>query len=320
MLLNEWDSTGGIDASKEPARHPMLGRIVSAGLFSPLKIETTIDPKLQPFLYDHQIDGTPVLPGVMGIEAFAEAALALLPDWRVEAIEDVNFLAPFKFYRNEPRTVTVEAVIRPLGDRVVAECRLIGHRSLPNQNEPQATTHFTGRVVLTQTAPQPTTVPFAKPAGHHIESSDIYGLYFHGPAYRVVNAAWYDGTQIAGLMANDLPSNHQPSEQVTLVAPRAIETCFQTAGLWEMGIDGRMGLPLHIDRLVFFSEPPAAASQVFAVVNRNADQSFNAEIVDAKSNCYLQMTGYRTVPVPNAVDTRKLNALQTAMTLDLVEA
>ena len=41
----------------------------------------------------------------MGIEAFAEAALRMLPGWHVEAIEDVNFLAPFKFYRNEPRTV-----------------------------------------------------------------------------------------------------------------------------------------------------------------------------------------------------------------------
>ncbi len=68
------------------------------GLQSGLKIETTLDPAIQPFLHDHQIDGTPVLPGVMGIEAFAEAALCLLPGWHVEAIEDVNFLAPFKFY------------------------------------------------------------------------------------------------------------------------------------------------------------------------------------------------------------------------------
>ena len=64
-----------------------------------LTIETTLDPAMQPFLHDHQIEGKPVLPGVMGIEAFAEAALCMLPGWHVEAIEDVNFLAPFKFYR-----------------------------------------------------------------------------------------------------------------------------------------------------------------------------------------------------------------------------
>ena len=86
------------------------------GLKSGLTIETTLDPKIQPFLYDHQIDGTPVLPGVMGIEAFAEAALCMLPGWHVEAVEDMNFLAPFKFYRNEPRTVTIGAVHSPHGD------------------------------------------------------------------------------------------------------------------------------------------------------------------------------------------------------------
>ena len=45
----------------------------------------------------------------MGIEGFAEAALALLPGWSITSIDDVNFLAPFKFYRNEPRTITTEA-------------------------------------------------------------------------------------------------------------------------------------------------------------------------------------------------------------------
>jgi hypothetical protein len=38
---------------------------------------------LQPFLHDHQIEGTPVLPGVMGLEAFAEAAQCLVPGWHV---------------------------------------------------------------------------------------------------------------------------------------------------------------------------------------------------------------------------------------------
>ena len=67
-------------------------------------VETTLDPVEQPFLDDHRIDGTPVLPGVMGMEAFAEAARLLVPDHRVLAFEDVAFAAPLKFYRDEPRT------------------------------------------------------------------------------------------------------------------------------------------------------------------------------------------------------------------------
>ena len=124
----------------------MVGKIAGMGLYSGLTIETTLDPTIQPFLHDHQIDGTPVLPGVMGIEAFAEAALCMLPGWHVEAIEEVNFLAPFKFYKNEPRTVTIQAVFYPQGEKLIADCRLIGRRALPNQPEPQVTTHFTARV------------------------------------------------------------------------------------------------------------------------------------------------------------------------------
>ena len=35
------------------------------------------------------------------------------PGLRVAAVEDVAFLAPVKFYRDEPRTLTVSAVTGP---------------------------------------------------------------------------------------------------------------------------------------------------------------------------------------------------------------
>ena len=125
------------------------------GLYGGLTIETTLDPKMQPFLYDHQIDGTPVLPGVMGIEAFAEAALSLLS--RLARGSDRG--------RELPRAVQVLSQRAAHGDRsrrsssatatrLIADCRLIGRAALPNQAEPQVTTHFTARVRLAEgTAP-----------------------------------------------------------------------------------------------------------------------------------------------------------------------
>ena len=327
VLLNEWDATGGLDTSaagtltRSPEQGPMVGKIAGVGLQSGLKVETTLDPAIQPFLHDHQIDGTPVLPGVMGIEAFAEAALCLLPGWHVAAIEDLNFLAPFKFYRNDPRAVTVEAVIYPQRDTLVADCRLNGSRSLPNQAEPQVTTHFTARVRLTKQTPQAVTVPaLGSPEGHIVEAADIYRLYFHGPAYQVVERAWWDGHRIIGLMVKGLPANHLPSELPTLMTPRLIELCFQTAGVWEMGMQGRMGLPQHIDCVS--SLLPALGSadtRLYAVVTSDWGRgSFDAEVVDTKGNRYLHLSGYRTVAVPNAVNAERLKALQAAMSLDAV--
>jgi acyl transferase domain-containing protein/NAD(P)-dependent dehydrogenase (short-subunit alcohol dehydrogenase family) len=332
VLLNEFDPTGGLaevtaeehslgqGPTRGPTRGPMFGKIVSAGVYTPLTIETVLDPAIQPFLHDHKIDGTPVLPGVMGIEAFAEAALCLLPGWHVEAMEEVNFLAPFKFYRNEPRPLTIEAAIHPHGDALIADCRLFGRRPLPNQTEPQVTTHFTARVLLTKYAPALVTVPAIRtPEGHIIEAAEIYRLYFHGPAYQVVERAWWDGKRIVGLMAKGLGDNHQPSNLPTVMAPRLIELCFQTAGVWEMGIEGRMGLPQHIDRLSLLRNPDEAESRLFAVVIPNLHEgSFDAEVVDEKGNRYLQLSGYRTIAAPGTVDAGRLKVLQAAMSLEEV--
>ena len=324
-LLKEWDATGGLDISAVEAsgkKHlstpgPMIGKIAAMDLHRGLTIETTLDPTIQPFLHDHQIDGTAVLPGVMGIEAFAEAAVCLLPGWHVTAIEDVNFLAPFKFYRNEARTGTIGATIYPQGDALVADCRLTGCRSLPNQSEPQVTTHFTARVRLTKQVAEVGRVPArSAPIGQIIEAADIYHAYFHGPAYQVVKRAWFDGHQIVGLLSAALPGNHQPSELPLLAAPRLIELCFQTAGLWEMGVLGRLGLPLHIDRVRIGCAPELAQGPLYAVVTPNVDQgSFDVEVVDTTGNRYVQVSGYRTVAFPNGVAAGPLKALQAAISL-----
>jgi 3-oxoacyl-(acyl-carrier-protein) synthase/NAD(P)-dependent dehydrogenase (short-subunit alcohol dehydrogenase family)/acyl carrier protein len=326
VLLNELDATGGLDAStvqttgEASASGPISGAIVSLGVSSGYTVETILNPHDQPFLHDHQIDGTPVLPGVMGIEAFAEAALALLPRWQVEAIEDVNFLAPFKFYRSEPRALRIETRIHPHGEELLADCRLIGHRSLPNQAEPQPTTHFNARVRLARQRTQsPLVDALGRPEGHVIEAADIYRLYFHGPAYQVLEKAWWDGKRLIGLMATNLPPNHQPSELSTVMQPRLIELCFQTAGIWELGVQGRMGLPQHVRQASLYRMPAATDGKLYAVLTPDATQgSFDVDVIDSKGNCVLRLTGYQTVALPNAVNEQHLKTLQEIMSGDAV--
>ena len=320
ILLNEWDAEGGLDPNlvvafandSKQTQGPMIGKIAGISVHHGLTVETTLDPKIQPFLYDHQIEGTPVLPGVMGVEAFAEAALSMLPGWHVAAVENVNFLAPFKFYRNEPRTLTIHAAFQPDGDTVVADCRLTGTRTLPNQAEPQVTTHFTARVRLAKELEEtpPSAAP-SEPTGSIMEAAGIYRLYFHGPAYQVLEHAWRDGERVVGQMPRNLPSNHVPPERPTVVSPRLIELCFQTAGLWEMSALGHMGLPLHIDRVSVSRDPEKAEGKLYAVVNPHPEEgSFDAEVVDTTGNQYVHLSGYRTVALPNTVDAEPLKALQ----------
>ncbi len=338
VMEKEWDSAGGLDASASETLQrslasetsvpqpilsgPMIGKLAALGMQSGITIEMMLDPAVQPFLHDHQIDGIPVLPGVMGIEAFAEAALCLLPGWHIAALEDVNFLASFKFYRNEPRAVKVETIIHPQNRTLLAACRLHGCRSLPNQSEPQVTTHFTAQVRLAKQPSQVAAVVAPRlPEGHVVEAVDIYRLYFHGPAYQVVERAWWDGERMVGLMARGLPLNHMPSEPPTLMAPRLIELCFQTAGLWEMGSQGRMGLPQHIDRVsLLLPVHETEDTRLYAIVKSDGRGGFDAEVVDMKGNRYVEISGYRTVAIPSAVDAEGLKALQAAMSLETIAA
>ena len=119
----------------EPSRRRRCRADGRAGRLPPATMAsssvTELDPAAQPFLHDHRIEGTPVLPGVMGMEAFAEAARLLAPGWEVAAIEDVEFLAPFKWYRDEPRRLEVHVRAVPDGDRLVATAGWTGAARCP---------------------------------------------------------------------------------------------------------------------------------------------------------------------------------------------
>ncbi len=319
-LLNEWDATGGLDtaalAASGGGQGPMVGKITGVGIYSGLTMETTLNPKLEPFLYDHQIDGIPVLPGVMGIEAFAEAALCLHPGWYIESIEEVNFLAPFKFYKDEPRTVMIQANLYAQDEKLIADCRLFGRRKLAGQAEPQETTHFTARVRVSQETPGAITGPKPRLTAEAIvDAAHIYRIYFHGPAYQVIEKAWWDGEHMVGELMPNLPDECQASDGPTVIGPRLIELCFQTAGLWEMAAQNRMGLPWQVQDVSWLRAPDLTDHHVFyaLVTPHPAEGTFDAEVVDGEGNRYLQLDGYRTAQVPSSVDTEPLKALHDAV-------
>ena len=173
VMQAERHPTGGLDvelATSAVSEHagPMAGSVAAFAADGTVSIVTELDPAQQAFLGDHRIDGTPVLPGVMGMEGFAETAQALVPGFEVVALEDVDLLAPFKFYKDEPRKLILRARLRDGGDGApVADCELIGRRTLPGKGE-QETRHFVGRARLARkrpTAPKAAVQPAAENGG-----------------------------------------------------------------------------------------------------------------------------------------------------------
>jgi hypothetical protein len=278
-----------------------------------LEIRTELDPARQKFLDDHRIEGTPVLPGVMGIEAFAETARALLPEHSVTALEDVDLQAPFKFYRDEPRTLELRALIRDGGEDLLADCRLVGRRTLAGGDEVE-TVHFTGRARLSRRTPDaPTVEPPGRPAGAEADHDDVYRIYFHGPAYQVLDRAYRHNGEVVGELAADLPPDHEPPELPTLMVPRLIELCFQTAGVWELGTAGRLALPTHADRIVRFPGADAPGRLAAIVRPREDGETLDAKVVDEQGRVRVLVEGYRTIALPMPLDEAALAPLRAAV-------
>ncbi|WP_156685536.1 type I polyketide synthase [Mycobacterium sp. Marseille-P9652] len=295
-MAAEFHETGGVDPAALAPEGPMVGEVVRAGVHDGLVVRTVLDPTARPFLDHHRIDGTAVLPGVMGMEAFAEAARLLAPDLHVAAIENADFRAPLKFYRDEPRAVTISALLRPDGLDLLAECRLSAERVLPGSDEPQRVVHFTGRVRLTADPPAlDGREPPAEDRTPALTPDEVYRLYFHGPAYRVVGSAWRQGDGAAAEFADGLPA--QAAEPV-LAAPRLVELCFQTVGLLEAGADGHLALPLHVGA-VRLNGAPREAAGLTATVRRDGRGGFDCAVRDGDGALVLRVDGYRTVALPD---------------------
>ena len=313
--LEERDATGGLDPAKAAAylaarrpRLPMIGRVTATPLHGGVQVETTLDPKAQPFLYDHAPDeGTPWLPGVMATEALAEVAGLLVPGYSVAAVENVQMFGAFKFFRMEPRTLHLSAVITPAaGGELLARAWLRSVIVPPGGELPaQVKDHFVADVRLHPQARAAARVEFGPPAAGFLDTGaeQLYQVFFHGPAYQVLECAGLDHVEAIGLLPRQMPpdlAHASDAPYAALMAPRLIESCFQVAAFWSLKKKGAMALPLGFDSVTAYLPPEAAnGHRLYAVVNTQDDGvTFDGRVVDETGHVYVDLRNYRTVARP----------------------
>ncbi len=293
--------------------HIMLSRMSGLDLYQGILLEAELNPNEEPFLKDHALNGIPLLPGVMGIEGFSIAAQHVASSlgshqgsFRVVKLEQVQFLAPFKFYRNEPRRITWKAQVVREQSGLVARVALESKRVV-HTREDEIIQHFAGRVVLEPTRQKAETATVTPPhwnGAYTVHAEDIYKLYFHGPAFQVLEGVQRSGDQVLGKLQKNLPP-FTAERQNMVTTPILVELCLQTAGVWEIGITGAMSLPRSIGSLRLYPIQPNGLP-IYAEVHPHQDESgstcFDARVVDAKGNLFLEMTDYRTVALPYSVE------------------
>jgi NAD(P)-dependent dehydrogenase (short-subunit alcohol dehydrogenase family) len=307
ILVQEWDPEGGLDPKKAQAwldaREPalaMVRKVTGAPLYGGLTVETTLDPAEQPFLFDHQIEGVPLLPGVMGLETFAQLASVVGPDRTVTGLRDVEFLSPFKFHRMKPATLHLTALGRPGPDDTLLVQVQLTSRVQPRPDVPaQERLHFRGTVVLERAGLAPRTVAFKAPTKVTVGEEAIYKVYFHGPAYQVLEGARLEDARAIGVMKKKLPPNAKEPGVAELIGARLVEFCFQTAGVFDIVKRKVFGLPAGIEALRVVKAKVRNGTRLYAEAWPRPDgDGFDARVVDGEGNVYVELANYRTVALP----------------------
>jgi hypothetical protein len=178
--------------------------------------------------------------------------------------------------------------------------------------------HFSGKVHLKQPEPEAqeasTNIPKWNES-YTVRAEDIYHLYFHGPAFQVLEGVQRSGESVLGKLNKKLPA-FTDGEHDLLSTPTLVELCFQTAGIWEIGKTGIMALPRSIESLTLYRQNVNGAA-IYAEVkpfrSGNGELHFDARVVDSKGRLYLELKEYRTTPLPVTVESNLLAPLKELM-------
>ena len=146
-----------------------------------------------------------------------------------------------------------------------------------------------------------------------VEHDAVYRVYFHGPAYQVLDQASRSDGTVLGRFADNLPPHYEADAGATRIVPRLIELCFQTAGVWELGTAGVMALPTHVDRLLRFAGADAPGRLTAVVRPRPDGTAIDADVVDEHGTVRIRLEGYRTTPLPTPFDDAALAPLRAVV-------
>jgi phosphopantetheinyl transferase/NAD(P)-dependent dehydrogenase (short-subunit alcohol dehydrogenase family) len=203
-----------------------------------------------PALHDHRIDGTPVFPGVWGL-ALMKAAVAVVfaePERGVCVLEQVEFMRPIKFFKDEPLDIWLEAT--PVQDGQTT-LRVFTYFSDPTGRKTQHE-HYRARARWQLEYPpnmRDMQQSLTATRAHSITPAMLYERYFHGKAFQVLSHidALTD-TSVAARPDITIEWSIAPHMQQALLG---VEAGFQLCGLWQMLESREVCLPSAIEQVVW---------------------------------------------------------------------
>ncbi|MFE0603977.1 type I polyketide synthase [Streptomyces sp. NPDC058871] len=214
-------------AGLDPADHPVLGAAIELADTGELLLSGRLSLRTHPWLADHAVAGTVLLPGA----AFAELAVRAADEVGCHTVEELTLQTPL--------LIPADTAVR-LQVRVGAE-DAHGSRSLDlfscreDAATPQWTAHATGALTADATPRKPAPAPddagsWPPPGADPIPVDDLYERfdasgYSYGPAFRGVTTAWRRGDEVFTEVR--LPQDQHRSASAFGVHPALLDAALQ---------------------------------------------------------------------------------------------
>ncbi|MFF2658347.1 type I polyketide synthase [Kitasatospora sp. NPDC058032] len=216
-------------AGLDPTDHPVLGAAVELADTGELLLSGRLSLRTHPWLADHAVAGTVLLPGA----AFAELAVRAADEAGCRTVEELTLQSPLLI----PADTAVRLQVR------VGAADAHGSRSLDvfscreDAATPTWTAHATGALTADATTHEPSPAPGPDDAGSWpppgavpIPVDDLYERfhtsgYGYGPAFRGLTTAWRRGEEIFTEVR--LPEDQHRSASAFGVHPALLDAALQ---------------------------------------------------------------------------------------------
>ena len=276
-----------------------LGKISSCVEGKEIHLEKEFNLELDPYLADHAIEGTPYVPGVMGIETFMETATKLT-GMVPQGLKDVHFYLPIKLLRNRPQAVRVIGKTDGTETYMEIESDFINSKGIKMGNTRR---HFTAKVLSGFVSTWDSVKTAALSAIHQpvtVSKEEIYQKYFHGPSFQVLGGILSVDKNASVALYNTTPRPQWPGSPKQLLAnPMLIEAAFQCCGFQDMTVERKMTLPDGIAEVAVLKKEIPPAKLYLYGVNRGhtADGKtlHDAYVFDDDGNVWVEFHGYQAI-------------------------
>lgn len=262
---------------------PMISSAEESG--NVVKASRTLTHEGDLYMKDHQIMGNPVLPGVMGLETFAETYNHATGKKASEML-DVSFAAPVKMFAGQNKDIFCEYNKADAG--ITLKSLFVSKAA---KGEDKITDHF--NAVIGKGAEGSEKIDVKKYAAGSVPlltKSEIYEIYFHGPSFQVLDGL----IEVSG--RRSVVKYREPGLPLFDTAgyklqidPLYIESALQGAGMYDMIVNGLFSLPSKIKRLLHFGNGKAEYVVSDFLFKDETHSYFNVYVVDAAGSVIVKL-------------------------------